>query len=151
MGDQERDPKPGDPAPGDLAAELRPRFLRISQAMRRDTQGLTVTITQGAVLSLLRGGPRGVGELARAEGIRPPSMTQIVNRMMELGWVTRTGPAVRGSQVEITELGQKVWADVTRERVALLAERMDALSAEDRHTLAAALPVLDKLFGPPIG
>ncbi|WP_189938102.1 MarR family winged helix-turn-helix transcriptional regulator [Streptomyces sulfonofaciens] len=136
--------------PGGLAAEWRPRFLRISQAMRRDTQGLAVTITQGAVLSLLRGGPRSVGELARAEGIRPPSMTQIINRMVELGWVARSGPAVRGSHVEITELGNKVWADVTRERVALLAERMDALSDGDRRTLRAALPVLDKLFGPPI-
>ncbi|GHJ37493.1 MarR family winged helix-turn-helix transcriptional regulator [Streptomyces sp. TS71-3] len=150
MGDQERDPRHGDPDPGDLAAYLRPRFLRISQAMRRDTQGLAVTITQGAVLSLLRAGPCGVGELARAEGVRPPSMTQIVNRMIELGWVTRSGPAVRGSQVEITELGQKVWADVTRERVALLAARVEALSADDQRTLRAALPVLDRLFGPPI-
>ena len=75
------------------------RFRIAAALMRRDSQQLVVTTTQGAVLSLLRGnGPLGVGELARAEGVRPPTMTQIINRMEQLGWVARTGPAVRGSR-----------------------------------------------------
>lgn len=139
-----------DVAPDALAGELRPRFLRISQAMRRETQRLDVTITQGAVLSLLRGGPLSVGELARAEGIRPPSMTQIVNRMVESGWVARTGPAVRGTRVRITEPGHAVWAEANDERVRLLAERAAALTAEERALLHAAVPALDKLFGAPV-
>ena len=37
--------------------------------------------------SRLRGGPKTVGELATAEGVRAPSMTQIINRMEEAGWI----------------------------------------------------------------
>jgi DNA-binding MarR family transcriptional regulator len=139
----------GDPQSEELASELRPRFLRLSQAMRRDTQGLPVTIAQGAVLSLLRAGPRTVGELARAEGVRPPSMTQIINRMEELGWVARPRGALRGSQVEITAAGRQISAEVTGRRIALLEERVDRLPPEEREILRAALPVLDHLFGRP--
>jgi DNA-binding MarR family transcriptional regulator len=133
-----------------LARLLRPRLLRAGQAMRRDTQQLPVTIAQGAVLSLLRGGPLGVGELARAEGVRPPTMTQLVNRMEQLGWVARTGPAVRGSRAEITELGRSVAAEVDARRTALIAARLRHLTASERDALLAALPVLDEIFGKPV-
>lgn len=133
-----------------LAQRLRPRFLRIAQAMRRDSQQLVVTTTQGAVLGLLlRGGPLGVGELARAEGVRPPTMTQVINRMEQLGWVARTGPAVRGSRAEITELGRAVAADVEARRVELIARQLGDLSPAERAALEAALPVLDRIFGLP--
>lgn len=157
--DQHGNADPGDEAIGPdaddhavrlLAQQLRPRFLRIGQAMRRDTQELPVTIAQGAVLSLLRGGPLSVGELARAEGVRPPSMTQLINRMEQLGWVTRTGPAVRGSRAEITELGRAVAADVDARRVEMIAERLRSLSPTERAMLQAALPILDELFNKPI-
>jgi DNA-binding MarR family transcriptional regulator len=133
-----------------LARQLRPRFLRLAQAMRRDSQQLVVTPAQGAVLSLLRGnGPLGVGELARAEGVRPPTMTQIINRMEQLGWVARTGPAVRGSRAEITELGRSVAADVDARRIEQIAKQLRGLGPAERATLEAAIPVLDKVFGKP--
>ena len=132
-----------------LARQLRPRLMRIGQAMRRDNQELSVTSAQGAVLSMLRGGPLGVGELARAEGVRPPSMTQLINRMEQLGWVARTGPAVRGSQTELTDLGRAVAAEINERRVELIAERLRGLGPAERAVLNAALPVFDELFGKP--
>lgn len=132
-----------------LARQLRPRLMRIGQAMRRDNQELSVTGAQGAVLSMLRGGPLGVGELARAEGVRPPSMTQLINRMEQLGWVARTGPAVRGSQTELTDLGRAVAAEINERRVELIAERLRSLGPAERAVLNAALPVFDELFGKP--
>lgn len=132
-----------------LARQLRPRLMRIGQAMRRDNQELSVTSAQGAVLSMLRGGPLGVGELARAEGVRPPSMTQLINRMEQLGWVTRTGPAVRGSQTELTDLGRAVAADINQRRVELIAQRLRSLGPAELAALDAVLPVFDELFGKP--
>ena len=132
-----------------LARQLRPRLMRIGQAMRRDNQELSVTSAQGAVLSMLRGGPLSVGELARAEGVRPPSMTQLINRMEQLGWVSRTGPAVRGSQTELTKLGRAVAADVNERRVQLIAQRLRGLGPAELAALNAALPVFDELFGKP--
>jgi DNA-binding MarR family transcriptional regulator len=71
----------------DLIERALRRFLVLGQAMRRDAETLPVSVAQSAVLSRLRGGPKTVGELASAEGVRAPSMTQIINRMEEAGWV----------------------------------------------------------------
>src|ERR1700753_2578986 len=89
----------------ELADALRRRFLRISQVMRREGAALPMTTTQGAILNLVRIRPMTVGELAKAEGVKPPSMTQIVQRMEEAGWVTRPAGSTRGSTVEATESG----------------------------------------------
>jgi DNA-binding MarR family transcriptional regulator len=125
------------------------RFLVLSQAMRRDSETLPVTTAQGAVLSRLRGGPKTVGELAATEGVRAPSMTQIINRMEEAGWVARSEGPVRGRAVQITEAGLAVAVAVRQERIARLAKRCEGLSADDFEVLEAALPVLDRIFGPP--
>lgn len=91
---------------GELTDETRKRLLRISQAVRRDAAALPVTTAQGAVLSLLRAGPMGVGELARAEGVQPPTMTQVINRMEAAGWVTRSGPARKGARYRSPTSGE---------------------------------------------
>lgn len=127
------------------------RFLVLGQAMRRDAETLPVSVAQSAVLSRLRGGPQTVGELASAEGVRAPSMTQIINRMEEAGWVSRSEGQVRGRTVQITEAGAAVAATVRRERAARLAKRFDGLPDEDLAALDAALPVLDRIFGDPLG
>lgn len=134
----------------DLIERALRRFLVLGQAMRRDAESLPVSVSQSAVLSRLRGGPKTVGELAAAEGVRAPSMTQIINRMEETGWVSRSGGPVRGRTVEITQAGVAVAVEVRRERVTRLAKRFDGLSADERAALDAALPVLDRLFGDPL-
>ena len=134
----------------DLIEQALRRFLVLGQAMRRDAETLPVSVAQSAVLSRLRGGPKTVGELASAEGVRAPSMTQIINRMEEAGWVTRSEGPVRGRMVQITEAGRSVAIAVREERTARLARRCEGLSADDFAALEAALPVLDRIFGDPL-
>ncbi|MGY6023551.1 MarR family winged helix-turn-helix transcriptional regulator [Streptomyces spinosirectus] len=134
----------------ELTDETRKRLLRIGQAVRRDAADLPVTTAQGSALSLLSGGAMSVGQLAHAEGVQPPTMTQLVNRMEAAGWVTRSGPARKGSTVQITATGRQLVEDVRARRNGLLAERMAALTPEDREALRAVLPVFDKIFGPPL-
>jgi DNA-binding MarR family transcriptional regulator len=134
----------------DLIERALRRFLVLGQAMRRDAETLPVSVAQSAVLSRLRGGEQTVGELASAEGVRPPSMTQIINRMEEAGWVARSEGPVRGRTVQITAAGEAVAAAVRAERVARLARRCEGLSADDRAALEAVLPVLDRIFGDPL-
>src|SRR3984957_6510973 len=118
--------------------------------MRRDAETLPVSVAQSAVLSRLRGGPKTVGELASAEGVRAPSMTQIINRMEEAGWVTRSEGPVRGRRGRVTEAGQGVSAAGRGGRGGRLARRCEGLSAEDLAALEAVLPVLDRIFGDPL-
>jgi DNA-binding MarR family transcriptional regulator len=134
----------------DLIDRALRRFLVLGQAMRRDAEALPVSVAQSAVLSRLRDGPKTVGELAAAEGVRAPSMTQIINRMEEAGWVARSQGPVRGRMVRITEAGLAVAMAVREERVALLARRCEGLSDADLAALEAALPVLDRMFGDPL-
>ena len=134
----------------DLVDRALRRFLVLGQAMRRDAETLPVGVAQSAVLSRLRGGPRTVGELAAAEGVRAQSMTQIINRMEEAGWVVRPGGPARGRGVQITEAGLAVAVAVRQERMARLARRFERLQADDLAVLEAALPVLDRMFGDPL-
>ncbi len=134
----------------DLIDRALGRFLVLGQAMRRDAETLPVSVAQSAVLARLRGGPKTVGDLATAEGVRAPSMTQIINRMEEAGWVTRSESPVRGRMVQITEAGLAVAAAVRQERTARLARRCDGLSADELAALEAVLPVLDRIFGDPL-
>ena len=133
----------------ELANELRRRMVRIGHVVRRETQPLPVSPTQSAVLGQVYDGPRRISELARAEGVSLPSMTQIVSRMMKLGWVSRPGGVARGSEVLITKEGRAVFEEVSVVRNATLAEKLDALSAEQLRALREALPSLDVLFGTP--
>jgi DNA-binding MarR family transcriptional regulator len=107
-------------------------------------------VAQSAVLARLRGGPKTVGELASTEGVRAQSMTQIINRMEEAGWVTRSQAPVRGRTVRITEAGLAVAVAVRQERTARLAKRLEGVSADDLAALDAVLPVLDRIFGGPL-
>jgi len=134
----------------DLIEQALRRFLVLGQAMRRDAETLPVSVAQSAVLARLRDGPKTVGELATAEGVRAPSMTQIINRMEEAGWVIRSEGPVRGRMVQITDAGQAVAAAVRDERTARLARRASGLSADDLAALEAVLPVLDRIFGDPL-
>ena len=134
----------------DLIEQALRRFLVLGQAMRRDAETLPVSVAQSAVLARLRDGPKTVGELATAEGVRAPSMTQIINRMEEAGWVIRSEGPVRGRMVQITDAGQAVAVAVREERTARLARRASGLSADDLAALEAVLPVLDRIFGEPL-
>ena len=134
----------------DLIEQALRRFLVLGQAMRRDAETLPVSVAQSAVLARLRDGPKTVGELATAEGVRAPSMTQIVNRMEEAGWVARSEGPVRGRMVQITDAGQAVAVAVREERLARLARRVIGLSSDDLAALEAVLPVLDRMFGDPL-
>jgi DNA-binding MarR family transcriptional regulator len=134
----------------DLVDRALKRFLVLGQAMRRDAESLPVSVAQSAVLSRLRDGQKTVGELAAAEGVRAPSMTQIINRMEEAGWVTRSEGQVRGRTVQITEAGLAVAVEVRQERRIRLARRCEGLSADDLAALESVLPVLDQIFGEPL-
>jgi DNA-binding MarR family transcriptional regulator len=134
----------------DLIERALRRFLVLGQAMRRDAETLPVSVAQSAVLSRLHAGPKTVGELAAVEGVKAPSMTQIINRMEEAGWVTRSEGPVRGRTVQITEAGEAVAAAVRQERAIRLAKRFEGLPAEDLELLESVLPVLDRIFGGPL-
>jgi DNA-binding MarR family transcriptional regulator len=86
-----------------------------------------------ALSVLVFGGPRTIGELARNEGVRSPTMTALVNQLEHDGFVRRTrGGAAdqRHVVVEATASGTRLMQKAQRRRLdvldALLADVGDA-------------------------
>jgi DNA-binding MarR family transcriptional regulator len=131
-----------------LVDELRPRLLRISQALRRETKLLPITRAQTAVLNLLiMGKPMRLSDLARAEAVTLPTMTQVINRMESAGWVTRMSrPGTYNNLIDITDDGRQVAAQSVHMRNEALLKRLRQLSPEECESLRSLLPIIDKMF-----
>jgi DNA-binding MarR family transcriptional regulator len=101
-----------------------------------------------AISSLERHGPSTTAELARHESIRAQSMHATVTGLVERGLVERTADPADGRRllVSITAEGKAV-ADAKRAARAeqLLRALTDDFSPEERATLLAAAPLLERL------
>lgn len=134
-----------------LASALRPVILRLARRVRqvRDEK-LDLSSTQlSAMGALFRHGQLPIGELATYERVQPPSMTRTVNGLVEAGMISRTVSETdrRQCKVALTEEGRQVLAADRRRRDAWLAQRIAALSVEEREVLRKAVPVLEKVNG----
>lgn len=132
-----------------IADAARKRFLVISQHMRREADSLPVTTTQGAILSLLQVSPKTISDLATVEGTRTPTISQVVKRMEESGWVSRPSGQSRGKLISLTENGLHMCNAVKNIRNKLLAERLVSLSDDELSDLNRLLFLVDKIFGAP--
>lgn len=131
-----------------IADELRPRLMRIGVAMRREMKSAPVTVAQSAVLSaLLIGGAMRVSDLARNEGVKLPTMTQIVGRMEIAGLVSRAGPSGSyNNLIHITPKGAAVARKLAKQRTELLVQRMATLDSDELNLLHKLVSILDKMF-----
>lgn len=135
----------------DLATRLRIAIARVNRRARQEgtSSGDDLTATRLAALATVeQHGPITLGELATMEHVQPPTMTRIVARLEEQGMVTRTvDPADRRvARVAITPDGAAM-LDVTRSRRnAFMASRVGRFTADELETLAAAVPLLERLL-----
>jgi DNA-binding MarR family transcriptional regulator len=131
----------------ETAARLRFAIGRLFRRLRfADGEDLT----PGKILTLVtieREGPIRIGDLAAREYVSPPTMTRIIQRLDEKGFVERQPDPDDGRSclVALTDAGAAVLEGARQERTAYLAARLSQLPAEDVAALVAALPVLEAL------
>jgi DNA-binding MarR family transcriptional regulator len=138
-------------AGGTLANRLRPALLRIARELRREIHSLGVTGGQVTLLIQIKRSP-GItaSELAERERISAPGMSGHIARLEAASLIERTRAADRRRiGLTLTAAGEQVLEDVRRRRTAWLAERLKGLSAEERDSIEAALPALEKLLEAP--
>ena len=135
-----------------LASALRISVSRLARRLRAErlAKGLEpgLSDTQLAALAALeRHRQMTPGELADHEKVQPPSMTRVIAALEDRGLVTRGPHATDRRQVvlRVTEPGRAVVQQSRQLREAWLAQRLRELTPEERATLRAAAPILEKL------
>jgi len=110
-------------------------------------QQLSVNLTDlGAMEHLIRSGPLGPGELARRLGITPPAVTAAVDRLEELGHVTREPNPADRRAVVVTPAPASVEKamSILMPMISDIDATLDGFDAEEQATIAAYLErVLD--------
>jgi DNA-binding MarR family transcriptional regulator len=132
----------------ELSRQLRPLLTRVYQMVRRRSPGWDISAAQSSVLTtLLDRGPLRMGELAVIEGVRMPTATSVVTRLVKLGLVERIADPQdrRAVLVGITARGSAQIGELVAERNARFAELLARLSEEERRLLQAAVPAMAHL------
>ena len=122
------------------------RRLRAERLAKGLEPGLSDT-QLAALAALERHTAMSPGELAEHEKVQPPSMTRVITALEERGLVTRQAHATDRRQVvlTVTDHGRSVVQQSRRLREAWLAQRLRELTPQERQTLRAAAPILEKL------
>jgi DNA-binding MarR family transcriptional regulator len=124
---------------------------RLVRHMRAAAAQHGLSLTESAVLARLgRAGPATTAELARAEGMRPQSMSAAVATLEERGLVERKAHPSDGRQVNIalTDRGAAVCRSTKDLKRAWLAQATARLEEEERQILARAGDILKRLLEP---
>jgi DNA-binding MarR family transcriptional regulator len=127
-----------------VASHLLSRAALLVRLLVKQVRNSEISRTEGEVLSILSDGPRRVTELAELEGVAQPTMTLLIKRLEERGWVTREGLPADGRvvMVNITETGRAVLEAFRAQFLAAL--RIDLERLSDQH-LAALLDATQTL------
>ena len=138
-------------APADLAGPLRLHVTRLSRLLRQQDQSGFAPALATALATIGREGPITLSRLAAEEHVTPPTVTKLVDRLEERGFVSRRIDPTdrRVCRVTITRAGVKQLESIRVRRTAWLADRLSSLPADDLERLVAAIDVLEALARPP--
>lgn len=131
-----------------LSPRLRLAITRTARRLRQEAGGGLSPTLSAALASIERHGPLTPSELAAREGVQRPTATRLIARLEDQGLVVRTAdPADRRScLIAATDAGAALLRELRTRKDAYLAQRLRALSAEDRATLARAAELLEDLL-----
>ncbi|MBA2280151.1 MAG: MarR family transcriptional regulator [Actinomycetota bacterium] len=133
--------------PADLAARFRQALMPLVRQLRTNVEeGMTPSV-MSALSTVAREGPISLTDLAAAERVTPPMATKLANRLEELALVTRAGCAddKRVTRLVLAPEGRAVLDRSHRRRNAWLAQKLEALTDEERAAIAGAVGVIERL------
>lgn len=133
-----------------LASDLRNAVTRLTKKLRKESPtGLKLSVTERSTLALLQQHQSLLpNELAAMEMITGQSMSQVLNHLFELGYITRTVSDTdkRKINISLSPLGEQTLQRVRYERDEWLASTIaETCSPEEQELLKQALAPLGKL------
>jgi len=136
----------------DVATRLHAASIRLLRTLRREDDGTGLSAPRLSALSVIAfAGPLSLAELAAAEQVRPPTMSRIVDALVEGGLVTReTDSADRRSvRIAATAEGRRLMEAGRERRVRVLVERLGRLADSERRALARGVEILERVAREP--
>jgi DNA-binding MarR family transcriptional regulator len=131
----------------ELADRLHSAAIHLLRRLRREDDASGLNAPRLSALSVIVfAGPIALGDLARAEQVRPPTMTRIVDALMALGLASKqTHPDdKRSTLISATPAGRKLLLAGRERRVRALAHAIEGLDRSDERALRRAVEILNR-------
>jgi DNA-binding MarR family transcriptional regulator len=133
---------------GEMAARLQASSMRVLRLARRNGQAGALSGPRLSALSFIAlAGPVSLGELAAAEQVRAPTMTRLVDRLVEEDLVTREADPKDRRMVRIaaTEAGRRLMERARPQDGTGLAARLHRLADSELRAIARAIDLLERV------
>ncbi len=127
-----------------VAEHLLSRAALLVRLLVKQVRSREISRTEMEVLSILTDGPRKITELTELAGIAQPTMTLLVKRLQEKGWVRREGLPDDGRvvMISLTKAGSAAQEKFRAQFLAALRADLQELSDQQLEELSAATETL---------
>jgi DNA-binding MarR family transcriptional regulator len=132
----------------EVADAIHSAAIRLLRMVRVEDAKAGIGPAQLSALSVLVfAGPRTMGELAAAEQVTAPTMSRVVQSLVDRGLVERASHETdrRALRVEPTAKGRKLLLAGRDRRVAALARRLEKLPAAELAVIARAARLISEI------
>lgn len=132
-----------------LAGQIHSSAIHLLRRLRREDGGTGLNAPRLSALSVIVfSGEVKLGELAAAEQVRPPTMTRIVDALVELGLAEKRPNSLdgRSTLIRATAKGKKLMLAGRERRVRALARPVAELETGERETLEKAVAILGRVI-----
>jgi DNA-binding MarR family transcriptional regulator len=132
-----------------IADGLHSAAIHLLRRVRKQDSAMAETPARLSALSVLVfGGAQTLGQLARAEQVKPPTMTRIVSGLEKSGLAVRRPDAQDGRRVtiEATAKGKRLLLRGRQARIEYLAAHLQSLSSEELSGLARTVEALERVL-----
>jgi DNA-binding MarR family transcriptional regulator len=133
-----------------VADTLHSASIHLLRRVRAEDEEAGVGPARLSALSVLVfAGPQRLTDLARAEQVKPPTMTKVVTGLEAGGLARRVADPddARAVRVEATPRGHRLLVDGRRRRVERLARGLTTLLPEELDVLAHAAAIMERVSG----
>ncbi|HEY5721659.1 MAG TPA: MarR family transcriptional regulator [Allosphingosinicella sp.] len=132
----------------DMATGLHAASIRLLRLLRREDQASGISGPRLSALSVIVfAGPLSLAELAAAEQVKPPTMSRIVEGLVQAGLATREPDPANRRMVRIsaTSEGKRLLEAGRERRVRVLVQRLHRIADSEQRALARAVELLERV------
>jgi DNA-binding MarR family transcriptional regulator len=133
----------------ETAARLRRSVTRLNRRLRQNSLA-DVSPAQASMLATIEKLVKPtLGDLAKAEQIQPPSVTRLVQSLVDASLCSRTVDEHdrRAHRVELTAQGRKELQSIRRKKTVWLSSRLEELTTPEQKKAAELATLLEKILG----